>query len=143
MKRSTRSEAILRALCGEIGPDDGQDPRRSRSTQSQVRSSRKTWQLCAQVRRALESGLTEGTSHSLLQSAYVGAVDPAPDATQLLVTIYVRESASMKQLQDLQTLLSQHQGRLRAVVAAAITRRKMPTLKLRVLPEPQEGGSHE
>jgi len=143
MKKSSRSEAILRSLCGELGPDDGQDPRKQRNTHASTQPSRKTWQLCAQVQRALDFVLTEGTSSALL-SAYVRSVEPAPDATQLLVTVAVTERVTADELRALQMELSRRQGRLRSAVASAITRRKAPTLTFRVVPESvSEGGCHE
>ena len=148
MKRLSRSEAILRSLCGQLGPDDGQDPRKQKTQHSTKHPCRKTWQLCSQVQRALNFTLSEGAGSALLQSAYVRSVEPAPDATQLLVTVAVTDRVTAVELQQLQLELSRRQGRLRAAVAGAITRRKTPTLTFRVIPEmaggcEPGGGRHE
>ncbi|HUQ68522.1 MAG TPA: hypothetical protein VM165_03305 [Planctomycetaceae bacterium] len=135
MKRSSRSESILRALCGEPGPEDGLPPATRSPGRSSHKPDRKTWQLCAQVMRALEFVLCEACSHALRQTAYVQSVEPAPDATQLLVTVAVRDAVSAVELQQLHAELVRCQGRLRSAVAAAITRRKAPSLSFRVLTE--------
>jgi ribosome-binding factor A len=135
MKRSSRFESILRALCGEPGPEDGCPPApRSRSSQLQ-RPDRKTWQLCAQALRALEYALGEVCPQFLRHVAYIQSVVPAPDASQLLVTVAVRESLAPPEQQQLLTALMERQGRLRAAVATAITRRKAPALTFRVITE--------
>lgn len=135
MKRSSRSESILRALCGEPGPEDGCPPAtRSRSPQSH-RPDRKTWQLCAQAQRALEYALGEVGPQMLLHAAYIQSVVPAPDASQLLVTVAVRDRLTPPQQQELLTALIHRQGRLRAAVAMSITRRKAPSLTFRVIAE--------
>jgi ribosome-binding factor A len=142
MKRETRSESILRALCGEPGPDDGRPPaRRSRSSSS--RPDRKTWQLCAQAQRALEYSLGEVCPQLLQHTVSVQSVVPAPDATHLLVTVVVGQCPSPQELQRLQADLLHRQGRLRAAVATAITRRKAPLLTFRVVAEATEGARHE
>jgi ribosome-binding factor A len=135
MKRSPRAESILRALCGEPGPDDGHPSATRPSDRATHKPDRKTWQLCAQVARALEFVLCEACPYALGQTAYVHAVDPAPDATQLLVTIAVRDVVSPADLQLLHTELSRRQGRFREAVAFAITRRKAPSLTFRVITE--------
>ncbi|MDZ4686637.1 MAG: hypothetical protein SH850_16320 [Planctomycetaceae bacterium] len=148
MKRSSRSESILRALCGEPGPEDGLPPATRSPGRSDHKPDRKTWQLCAQVLRALEFALCEACSHALQQMSHVQSVEPAPDATQLLVTVAVRDAASAAELQQLHAELVRCQGRLRSAVAAAITRRKAPSLSFRVVTEaslrsdPLQSGGH-
>ena len=70
----------------------------------------------------------------------VAAVTPAPDASRLLVTLTLevgQPGAADEERLDLgaiQEHLAQRQGRLREEIAAAITRRKTPTLCFVVLP---------
>jgi ribosome-binding factor A len=62
----------------------------------------------------------------------VVSVSPAPDATQLLVTVGCDQSDAHALL-AIQSLLAFVQGRLRTEVAAAITRKRAPRLTFRVV----------
>jgi ribosome-binding factor A len=94
---------------------------------SRSRQDRKTLQLARQVQRALTFALAE-TGDERLLTAYVEDVQPAPDASHMLVR--VRGEGDPAEL--MQALIDQT-GRLRSEVAAAITRRKAPELSFQIV----------
>jgi ribosome-binding factor A len=128
----------VRALCAEVHPDDGVDPRemmrtsRSRSKRpgpSRPKTDRKTLQLCRQVAQTLGDVLAGRCDDAVLQGLDVVDVLPAPDASRLLVT--VRPLGPEEPGRVLERL-GRASGRLRSEVAAAITRRKTPVLAFRL-----------
>lgn len=88
---------------------------------------RKALQLARQVQRALTFALAE-TGNELLLTAYVEEVQPAPDATHMLVS--VRGEGEPRALLN---ALHEQTGRLRSAVAEAITRRKAPELAWQIV----------
>lgn len=65
----------------------------------------------------------------LLQSLQVASVVPAPNSSQLLVTVYpVVASAEAFDAAEVRRRLSEIAGRLRSEVARSITRKKAPKL---------------
>ncbi len=128
LDRRTREQLL--AHCGQIHDDDCvnphyfQKPKRDHRTQS-----RKAKQLCRQVAETLDLVLSGDCHDELLQSLHVEAVEPAPDASRLLVTLCTEVADSEAVL----GLLNGQMGRLRCEVAAAITRKRAPTLVFRVV----------
>ncbi len=80
------------------------------------RHDHKTLQLCRQVQRALSLELADVS---------VEAVEPMGSATQLLVRVGVPAAASAAEVVGRLTGRTPH---LRAAVAAAISRKRVPTL---------------
>lgn len=102
------------------------------------RADRKERQLCRQVQEAIGEALS-ALEDEVLSEVYVCAVEPAPDASRLAVIL--RAPASVPP--DLAgERLARVSGYLRSEVAAAITRKRTPTLIFEVLP-PEEGGAHD
>ncbi|CAN5650135.1 hypothetical protein BH23PLA1_BH23PLA1_01320 [soil metagenome] len=102
--------------------------------------SRKALQLCGQVARTLEGVLAGELDDDVLRNLLVVSVVPAPDESRLLVT--VGPCAPGLPFDPLQVMahLSAASVRLRAEVAADITRRRAPTLIFQVAgpgPEPE------
>lgn len=93
-------------------------------------NKRKDSQLCAQARRALDLALASAQD-SRLQSAWVREVLPSPDAAHLLAVVEAGPGMDPGQLHE--ALQGAH-GMLRAEVAAAISRRKAPDLRIEVVP---------
>ena len=84
--------------------------------------------LCHQVAETLDQVLSGEIADNLLQCLHIVSVRPAPDASRLLVTLHAdckREEFDRDLLED---RLAASKGRLRCEVAAAITRRKAPSL---------------
>jgi ribosome-binding factor A len=94
--------------------------------------SRKTLQLCRQVAETLSMVLAE-MPEDVLRDLMVEDVRPAPDSSQLLVVLRPAPSAlrfdAVRALEQLQTVAKD----LRMEVAAAINRRRAPTLLFQVL----------
>lgn len=91
------------------------------------RRDRKTLQLCRQVQRALSFAIGE-TGDDALLDVYVEDVQPAPDASRMLVSVHTQRDP----LAVIQAL-GEHTGRLRSAVAEAITRRKAPELAWQIV----------
>ena len=128
-------------LCANPSTDDGVGPRarlwqpspaRPPHGQSAAGLDRKAIQLCHQVAETLEEVLAE-CGDSVLQDLRVVDVEPAPDASRLLVTVAVDGLP-----QDRQNLVRVHErltrasGHLRSEVASAITRKRAPVLVYRL-----------
>jgi ribosome-binding factor A len=92
------------------------------------RPDRKTLQLCEQVRQALEYALSGESDDDLLRMLYVARVDPAPNADRLLVTVVPLAKDEPPDPAAVMKRLLAHAGPLRASVANAISRRKVPDL---------------
>lgn len=103
-----------------------------------ARILRKALQLCGQVRDALNRALPD-CADPILQSLYVEGVSPAPDATHLLVLLGDTEESH--EYAQVMAALTKARVRLRAEVAAEITRKRAPELSfnLRLL----AGGEEE
>ena len=93
---------------------------------------RKSMQLCAQVRRALEYGVDEVLEGSVLVS--ISDVVPAPNTSHLMVIVQPLGELSFEDSLELQARLSSNSSRLRTLVSESIHRRKTPTLSFSVLP---------
>lgn len=88
---------------------------------------RKTKQLCAQVRRILSQFLSLECSDEILQNLYVESVEPAPDATCLLVTLNVPQDLDVERV-DVLARLAQVKPTLRSEIGRTVKRRKTPDL---------------
>ena len=131
----------MRGLCAEFSDGDGLDPHaRVRPAQGgphsrsspRVGIDRKALQLCHQVAETLEEVLAD-CGDGLLQALRVVDVEPAPDASRLLVTVTV-DGLPREEL-DLGLVhkhLSHASGHLRSEVATAITRKRAPVLVYRL-----------
>ncbi len=89
---------------------------------------RKTLQLCRQVERALTFALAESDNEVLLDVQLEG-VQPAPDATHMLVGVSIRCDNALEVL----TALQADTPRLRRAAAESITRRKAPELSFQIV----------
>jgi ribosome-binding factor A len=127
------SRRQMRQVAGELGPGDGIDPRLASAGSGRPRGGRKTAQLCRQVADALALILAEQPDE-VLQGLYVAAVDPAPDESNLLVTLAPGPGAATRDAGAILERLHQAAGLLRTEVASSITRRKAPGLSYRVAP---------
>src|SRR5262245_34341761 len=115
--------------CESRGPDDGIDPKLLFRPESRRRDDRGVQRLCSQVRDALTYALAD-CRDATLQSLRVDAVEPAPDATRLAVTVHVADEAEAVAARERLALAA---GMLRTEVAAATRRRRAPELVFRVL----------
>ena len=99
---------------------------------------RKALQLCHQVAETLEEVLAE-CGDIYLQGLRVLDVEPAPDASRLLVTLAVDGLLDEDRELDLDRVhdhLARASGHLRSEVATAITRKRAPVLVYRLAADP-------
>ncbi|RUL89144.1 ribosome-binding factor A [Tautonia sociabilis] len=118
------------------GPGPGPGPGRSGP-----KNGRKTMQLCSQVQRTVEQVILGDLDDDVLRNLCVLSVEPAPDDSRLLVT--VGPFAPNVPVDPLKVMehLGAASGHIRSEVAAAITRRKTPTLIYQVAPPGPPPGS--
>ncbi len=130
--RQNTPESILLRYCGQLNEDDQVDPReyfKERISKKQ----RKTLQLCKQVNRTLALALGE-FDDEVLQSLLVIGVEPAPNASQMLVVVQ-SDSPDATPL-VIRNRLQEIEGVLRTAVASAINRKKTPKLLFQVIVKP-------
>jgi ribosome-binding factor A len=132
MKRKQPTQEQMQELCSATGPEDGVDPRDALRQAARKKGGRKTQQLCGQVAEALNYAFSAVCQDDVLRELGVVAVQPAPDESRLLVSVAPTlpgpcDAAAVTE--RLQRVL----GKLRAEVAAAIHRKKVPELTFRVM----------
>jgi ribosome-binding factor A len=128
-RKVTRKD--LQSACAEPGPDDGLDPRLDPPKESKKVPNRKALQLCGQVARTL-AGVFAECGDDVLRELVVESVVPAPNASRLLVTVYLGPGAEEVATPTVEERLAHARGRLRSEVARAIHRRRAPDLTFRV-----------
>jgi ribosome-binding factor A len=89
-------------------------------------------QLCRQVHERIDLVLAGELSDPNLDGLWVLEVAPEPGGTALLVTLIAPDDVDLREVEaSLETV----RGLLRSEVAAAITRKRTPHLRMLVLPE--------
>jgi ribosome-binding factor A len=126
------SRRELLASCSDPGLEDGRDPRYDRRSPER-RAGRKCLQLCAQVSRTLAEVLAGECADDLLRDLAVESVAPAPNAGRLLVTVSLTPPVEAALADQVAERLERGRGRLRAEVAAAVHRRRVPDLVFRIV----------
>jgi ribosome-binding factor A len=132
MAKKHSSQKQMRHVVGSIGPEDGVDPRDvARGLRKPDARGRKTLQLCNQIFETLEQVLAE-QEDEVLQGLHVVSVVPAPDESNVLVTVSPGAGVTPLEIASLQERLDYSSKELRMEVASAITRRKVPGITWRV-----------
>ena len=144
MRNHIASKEQVRSLCAELGEDDGRDrhprPRRRPHSGNDRRAGpqarpieRKSWQLCRQVAVTLDEVLAE-CGDPTLQGLHVANVVPFPDASRLLVTVMPVDGQPGSAFAPVAVLrhLERASRHLRYEVAAAVTRKRAPSLLYRL-----------
>ncbi len=130
----------LAALCAELGPEDGIDPRRLRDTsRSRHAGNRKDRQLCKQIERAL--GLVLPDLDSVLAELQILRVEPAPDSTHILVIVAPCPGGPRPAEVEVAEALGQCATRLRYEASCAINRRRAPEITYHYVPADEEAPS--
>lgn len=134
MNTHKQREDALRALCASINDDDGQNPRFDKRTNEHgtANRARKDLQLCKQARRAIENALSI-SSDSRLHSITLIALTRGETAN---FTVQVHPNPPLTGSQAL-TLLRAARPYLRAALASAIHRQRIPELTFELAPSPQ------
>lgn len=133
-----RGPARSSAANDEFDDEDRQflisQSRGHRSGRQRGNEGRKAKQLCRQVATTLDLVLSGECHHRDLHSLRVVGVEPAPDSSRLCVTVVADMPTQEFDLPRIEAQLTAQAGRLRAEVAAAICRKRAPTLVFNVLP---------
>ena len=129
-KRPLRKNLL--PLCSELGSEDGLDPRLDPRPSGGKVANRKALQLCGQVADTLGSFLP-GCGDDVLREIVVLSVVPAPNSSRLLVTVAPAGPDAAPQPEQVLEHLQHALPRLRAEVASAITRKRVPELTFRVV----------
>lgn len=133
MKRGYSSRKRMLRFCAEVLPEDGVPPHEwIKQGRPARKSERKTRQLCGQVAEVLDAVLAGDCGDDLLRDLQVVAVEPAPDASRLLVTVRPHPPADAVSPARVLDHLERASGRLRSEVAAAVTRKRAPRLVYRL-----------
>ena len=94
--------------------------------------NRKALQLCSEVSKALAQALTWEMGDDLLNCLMVESVVPAPDSSHLLVSFSLPTPSGPECAERTLECLRRTRGKLRAEVASAIHRRRVPELSFRL-----------
>jgi ribosome-binding factor A len=138
MTESKREREQMLAYCAKIHDDDGVDPREYfKVTRPSGQINRKAMQLCSQVADTLQLVLSGEFDDEVLHNLQVMSVEPAPDTSQLAVTVCADLAEQRASDAEIQERLTKVAGRLRTEVAAAITRKRAPRLLFRVVRPPE------
>ncbi len=135
MQSRKRNKPDLRALCAQPYPDDGLNPRddkRRRGVAEHRGADRKLQQLCKQAARTLHLALGALPDADRLAEVAISTVYPAPHAGRLRCVLTVPDP---ERREEVAAVVGRHAGRLRAELAAAITRRRAPELVFEVVVE--------
>lgn len=129
MSTNSRMRQEMLKYCLEIHEDDGKEARSMRPAKGdQQKNNYRTDRLCRQVLETLWLVIAgDGTDNDLSQVRIV-SVEPAPDATRLRVIVTADVGDDMETRAHIEAILKLHMPRLRSEVAAAITRKRAPTL---------------
>lgn len=136
MTLDKRTRRQLLDYCGELHEDDAVDPRDYfKEKRSLGQQGRKSKQLCRQVAETLDLVLSGECRDERLQSLHVLSVEPAPDASRLLVTVESDLPADEFDHGAILDALASQTGRLRTEIAQSIHRKKVPSLVFNLLPK--------
>jgi ribosome-binding factor A len=134
MTLDKRTRRRLLAHCDEMHDDDGIDPRDFfRKDTIHSKKHHKLDRLCRQVAETLDQVLAGEFADDALRCLRVVCAMPAPDASRLLVTLHADCEPEDFDRGLLEDRLAACKGRLRCEVAAAITRRKAPSLTFNIV----------
>ena len=95
--------------------------------------NRKAMQLCRQVADTLSFVLSGEFDDELLRNLQVISVKPAPNASQLAVTLLADVTDQSTDVPRILERLDRVSGRLRCEIAAAITRKRAPRLMFHIV----------
>jgi len=115
------------ALCDEIGPEDGVDPRRARRRKSGRKKDRKARQVGRQAEVTVQLSLGALWDEAL-EELRVVRVEPAPDSRRLRVVVGPGDGATRMTERDAAEVIARIERHLRMAVASALHRKRAPSL---------------
>lgn len=137
-KGSSKRSSRVGRNSDALHEDDGVDPRTFFRRGERPSHHRKTLQLCGQVSRGLSCLLAE-SGDSALGDLVIDSVQPAPDASRLLVSLmplWVEQGTSPV---ELLSILHAHVPRWRSELAVMIHRKRVPELCFQILAREETG----
>jgi hypothetical protein len=118
---------------GDVWPDGEAEPSRFFATPDRSRKGNwKAMQLCKQVERAVTVALAGECESAVLVGATVAAVEPAPDAGRLRVSIVLAPGMDADGLAEGRAALARSQAAIREEVARWIHRKRVPEIVFEV-----------
>ena len=139
MSFDARMREQLLKHCGDLHEDDGVDPRYYfKPDKNRSKRDHKSRQLCDQVAKTLGLMLAGEFSDERLHNLQVIAVVPAPNSSQLSVTLQTDDPCDNLETAEILRRLNAVRGQLRCAIAAAITRKRTPTLLFRLVSPPND-----
>jgi len=130
MKSRTKWLKEVVSLCGEVGPEDGVDPR-TLFHKPRKKTHRKTYQVCKQAEKTLNLVLAGESTDPVLRELFVCAVEPNPNSTHLLVIVEANEAVAPLNENEVLEALQRAGGRLRSALATALNRKRTPQISFR------------
>ena len=91
--------------------------------------------LCRQAQEAVLLAMAEAAFDPRLDGAWVASVDPAPGPERLMVTVVLPAHSTVSGMEAALAALGERKGYLRAEIAQAIHRKRVPDLAFRVVLE--------
>lgn len=125
------------SVCADVRPDDGIPPAILSKREKQNRDQRRrvgkirSQQLCGQIRQALADALLCDCSDPLLADANVEKVESVCGSSVVLASISL-DTLDPELLDELHARLRAASGLLRASIAGAIHRKRVPQLRFAV-----------
>jgi ribosome-binding factor A len=130
-RRSLRKR--LDRMFAEPGPERMGLPEIPSASPAPQRIDRKTLQLCRQVERTLSYVLSD-CGDDVLADLFVESVEPAPDASRLMVTVMAADQS--REPVEVLTHLQRAAGYVRSEIASSIHRKRVPELAYRCVTTP-------
>lgn len=129
-------DADMRGLCESPGPDDGIPPliqARRWERQRRKKPGHHQHQLCKQATRAIDASILCDCGDPIFGHLGPCRVTPLGRGNELLVTFEI-EPIDLESLERLRARLEAVRGLLRSAVAGAIHRKRVPGLRIVVVP---------
>lgn len=133
MKQSKDWLNEARKFCGDIGPDDGIDPRFIARTMDRKARNHKSRQLSKEARHTLSMIFSGELGDPVFHELEVVDVAAADDDQFLIVSLArLDKNVEASEAQILEKCQAV-QGFLRAAIAGSVKRKRVPTLKFELL----------
>jgi ribosome-binding factor A len=142
MKRSKKWLYEANQLCAELGSEDGIDPRILARKYDSKPSDHKVQQLSKKAKQILSLVLTGELGDPIFQNLDVIAVNASEDGQFLVVTVRHMDSDLALDRRYILNKLQAIQGYLRSVIAQAVKRKHVPTLKFQLMVASDEVSSY-
>ena len=136
-----KTEEKILKLCGELCPEDGISSKELANrelTESRRRNRRKPnyhlRQLCKQVYHAVDMAIICDCGDPILEDLKPVWVRPVPKSNSLEVTFTTSER-DLDCITHMHVTLNRVEGLLRSAVATSISRKRVPQLRFKIIPE--------